>query len=450
MEQHRLTPFHCHRGFMLIAVLVVTSIGLLFGAGALLLFRYQCEKRIDRQHELEKLYAVRSMLNYLRTAASDIPPEGQTFNYHTRSLHNIDVIAEPVAPVFPTNTISHFFMERNHFIAASMELKTGPDRIRGWDPQRDFEYGQIGTTNLGIYSSGSASTEYYPYGLSFPDLDSSTYVDSNGMTKNVKWWVNIGMRDTGGWLQEEYGRRYFFRLQDCIGSGSGGTRDLIRLCIIRNVTNESEDVVFQHGWPLLNDEMALVFESSPVKGSPNRGMKFKEYRCVGGNVTEETLLEFPNCPTEHRTMGIQIAGKKVSIFYADDFLEKGYMFSRTCDMHDDMYKYFERGATRIDKKIISAPELRAVFEVEAYSAVRGSVGPGSPDDDAGRTDYVTNFRVTPAYQWDVSLGVNGITNLATVAQKVLLDDLPVDPTESGNNRIVTYDTHGTGSKGYPK
>ena len=65
MEQG-MTRYPCHRGFMLVTVLVITAIGLLFGAGALLLFRYQCQLRIDRQHELEKVYAVRSALNYIK------------------------------------------------------------------------------------------------------------------------------------------------------------------------------------------------------------------------------------------------------------------------------------------------------------------------------------------------------------------------------------------------
>ena len=61
---------------MLVTVLIVTMVGLLFGAGALLLFKFQCQLRIDRQHELEKVYAVRSALNYIKKAASGIPEEG--------------------------------------------------------------------------------------------------------------------------------------------------------------------------------------------------------------------------------------------------------------------------------------------------------------------------------------------------------------------------------------
>lgn len=100
MESGMMPP-RSRNGFILITVLIVTAVGLLFGAGALLLFKYQCQLRIDRQHELEKVYAVRSALNYVRKYPGE-PKEGKfAFRYLTESDRNLGVIVEPVKAIFP-------------------------------------------------------------------------------------------------------------------------------------------------------------------------------------------------------------------------------------------------------------------------------------------------------------------------------------------------------------
>ena len=108
-----MTVPSARRGFILITVLIVTAVGLLFGAGALLLFRYQCQQRIDRQHELEKLCAVRSALNYIQTTSTEIEEGGKSFRYHTASERDLGVHVHPVAPIFPSDVEKHLFMESN-------------------------------------------------------------------------------------------------------------------------------------------------------------------------------------------------------------------------------------------------------------------------------------------------------------------------------------------------
>ena len=78
--ESQMTAFE-HRGYALVTVLIVTAVGLLFGAGSLLLFRFQCQQRIERQHELEKIYAVRSALNWTRAYDSLLPAEGWPLTY---------------------------------------------------------------------------------------------------------------------------------------------------------------------------------------------------------------------------------------------------------------------------------------------------------------------------------------------------------------------------------
>ena len=193
MEQ-RMMISQCKRGFILVTVLIVTAVGLLFGAGALLLFRFQCQLRIDRQHELEKIYAVRSALNYIRTTAygttgdNGIPVEGRVFGYHTQSERNLKLLVKPVAPIFPnTNDLrnSHFVMERGD-LKIPLAVATSTN---GWySSDFDYECGVSGDTKLNVDSENYIGN----IGLKFGDATT---------TNGVRWWVNIGMRGTGGWPQ---------------------------------------------------------------------------------------------------------------------------------------------------------------------------------------------------------------------------------------------------------
>lgn len=436
-----MTRCRVHRGFMLITVLVVTAVGLLFGAGALLLFRYQCQLRVDRQHELEKLCAVRSALNYLR----NVNDEDLAFRYPTGSSRDLGVVVKPVPKIFPSDSYKapkdhpsyrHFFMERGDFPEA-------PAVTARYDENLDFEYGVIGATNLVMSNVGDNTKER---GLAFKDSNA---------TNGVKWWVNIGMRGTGGWLEEDYGRRYYFYLENCVGVGDNkaisARSDTIRLCLVRNVTNKVDSsgrqvpVGHQHGWPLLSGERALVFESTPVAGD-NVAKRLYEYECRNGIVQRQELV--PARQVEGQTlynMGLQLAGDKILMFSVGNKGNKATylpLFSKVVSMTPQTYAYFAAGA-EVDNegKIVKAPELRAVFEVEATSYLRESV-----PLPAVQFDYLTDFKVTRAYQFDIFIEhPHSVTNHATVGQKTGTY-ARVNP----NYTVITYDTHGTENKGFRK
>ena len=426
---------------MLVTVLIVTAVGLLFGAGALFLFRFQCQLRIDRQHELEKVYAVRSALNYMRTYIGEIPDEGRPFRFETGSGRNLGLLVKPVEPLFPNvSNESHFVMERGDFQALA----------RQYNPRPDYEYGAVGVTNLLMGPVDGDGC----FGLAFKDLTA---------TNHVKWWVNIGMRDTGGWLQEDYGRRYFFWPRDYVG-GDVNTKDLMRLCLIRNVTNEANAVGCRHGWPLSQEgERALVFQIRPMAGANKAGnnaeMTVAEFVYRGGTVTATQLLCLSNAPSLCN-MGLQLAGNKVCVFYVGNekqndeglvnLTSRGYTFSESVEMTLDTYRYFTEELTVGGKEYggiftnaygrVQAPELRAVFEVEATSDMRGE----GVTLDASNSDFLTRFRVTPAYQYDVYLEhPAAVTNRATVAQKI-------GKYSRGARAytMLTYDTHGTEHRGF--
>ena len=425
---------------MLVTVLIVTMVGLLFGAGALLLFKFQCQLRIDRQHELEKVYAVRSALNYMKTYGGELPNDGRKFRYHTWSERDLGLIVKPVNAIFPNTNKNHFVMENGHFKLLSSEMR--------YDSFLDYEYGVEGSTNLIIRNYNNNGE----MGLSFADVTE---------TNNVKWWVNIGMRDTGGWLQEDYGRRYFFLPLSYVDGNN--CKDIMRFCLIRNVTNRSDGVLYKHGWPLSQEgERALVFQISPRDGDihgNNAEMYFYEYVFRGG-VIEKTLFHREENTPSLCNMGLQLAHDKVTLFYISNAAQNdvdnpfllGYTFLKTVQLTKETYKYFAGecllggvtygGVYTNDYGMVQAPELRAVFEVEAASDKRSS---GTPPDSSNE-DFLTRFRVTPAYQYDVLLEhPASVLTRATVAQKIGEYD-----REGFNITMLTYDTHGTENKGFRK
>lgn len=437
-------------GFSLVVVLVITAVGLLFGAGALLLFRYQCQMRIDRQHELEKVYAVRSVLNYMRTYIGEVSEGGKLFDYHTESGRDLRLVAKPVAPIFPVDVNCHYFLRNGQFTEDASQYSIA----------RDYEYGAVGYGNTGMITNGVIRQGVNDKGwyLKFCDVAAT---NTTGTAGNMKWWVNIGMRGTGGWLQEDYGRRYDFSPIDYVDGNT--VKDEMRLCIIRNVTNALNDVGCRHGWPLSKSgERAIVFQVSPRAGAQddvNAVMTVWEY-AYGRD--PKMLLSFENCPSMCQ-MGLQLAENMVSVYYIGNAKantdaakeeSRGYTFLGSTQISQETYKYFSEtvviGGTEYcgiytndaDHKVY-APELRAVLEVEGASDKRAGGNSVGPNDN---TDSVANFRVTPAYQYDIFLEYPpGVTNRATVAQKI-------GKYQRGglNYTLLTYDTHGTDNKGFRK
>lgn len=442
MEQGMNPQVSCRKGFLLVTVLIVTAVGLLFGAGALLLFRYQCQMRIDRQHELEKVYAVRSVMNYIRTYAYDIGEEGKPFEFNTESERKLGLLVKPVESIFPNlRNPGHLDIGNKGKVGRVFNLPMDEQYSYGLD----YEYGSNATNALNEHVMQNRSERANKYGLAFTDLES---------TNNVKWWVNIGMRNTGGWLHEDYGRRYYFSVFEQVKGTE--IKDIMRLCIIRNVTNEHQKAGRRHGWPLSKGERALVFELRPiVMANEDRAeVGLYDYEGMDDNGLDVKINTI-HCETNwipRGTMGMQMAGDRISIFYIDNdglaaASSHGYIFSDAFKMDEKVYAYFSEGCLADEsERIIESPELRAVFEVEATSDMRNG------GDMADYVNFLTDFYVKPAYQYDIFLEYPAtVTNLATVAQKIG----KYGRLENVNQAtlaytILTYDTHGTENKGFRK
>ena len=438
---------------MLVTVLIVTMVGLLFGAGSLLLFKFQCQLRIDRQHELEKVYAVRSALNYVENFADEIRLEGRSFGYQTISGRNLNLFVKPVDRIFPDlKNLDHLDVRNDGEKGRYFNLVEKEQR----SVSPDYEYGRSGTTNgfFGISNEYNGSK-----GLLFSD-----YLARRG----AKWWVNIGMPGTGGWLHEKYGRRYFFEPKNYYAGPL--TNDIVRLCIIRSVTNSSNDVGCRMGWPLSQGERAIVLEFCPmgaVSDEANAVIKLYEYVCSSNKIEKENLDTWADkIPAFNMYVGVQIAGDYVVTFcsqkHADgiDKMVRGWKFSpKIARLSRDTYGYFESNCVRdVEGEIVESPDLRAVLEIEANadsrpsedSQVNGEQGGEGGSNYQNYNNFLTDFRVTPAYQFDVFIEHPvANTNLATVAQRVLLKE-----STGGHNvdeyAVRTYDTHGTANKGFRK
>ena len=438
-----MKSMHSHSGFMLVTVLIITSIGLLFGVGALLLFKFQCQLRIDRQHELEKVYAVRSALNYV-LKNDKIVDGGLPLRYYTGSDRDLGLLIKPVDRIFPSKNC-HLNIATNDSIL-NFRLDGGESQ---YNRDLDYEYGALnwnegeGEQKLLQEIANSDGSEY---GLSF---------SGSTETNQPIWWVNIGMRDIGGWLEADYGLRYFFKVQTYFaGTDSEYKKDAIRLCLIRNTTNEFEAAGRRHGWPLSENECALVFEVRPdqdalsVEKESLTTIRLSEYVCLGGMTNIYPLICWTGkMPTLVCYMGMQLAGDRATVFYitkgagADSPFDHAYNFYSEAVQIKKSLNYFAEGCEKDgDGRIVMAPDLRAVFEVEGLSDKR-------PDEVSSGRDFLTDFRVTPAYQYDIFIEhPSNVTNLATVAQKVLVEKGA--RASQDRNAVRTYDTHGTEHKGF--
>lgn len=181
-------------------------------------------------------------------------------------------------------------------------------------------------------------------------------------------------------------------------------------------------------------------------------MTFYEYKY--GALPEP---HFWRVPDTLRYMGVQIANRIVTIFHIETkgggdprLLPYSFLEDESVELSLDAYKYFSQERMIGGKKYggictnaidgrIYAPELRVVLEVEASSSLRdGTLKPTH--------EVLTDFRVTPAYQYDVFLEHPvSVTNRATVAQRVKTGTYNAFGTA---NTVRTYDTHGTDHRGF--
>ena len=442
--------FSAHGGFVIPAVLLVALVGVLFGAGRLMMYRYQCQLRIDRQHEIEKQDAVKSMLNWLRCNSGNTSVISYTneLKVVAASGREINVISVPTPVLFPDNVAYDALRLDNHFSVASyvgncaslVEVNTGDTGSKCYkigDPMDS----SARTFGLGAFCSRD---EYAPLlrrktstGRGAGGRPVTTYEDRlyfRGMTNSGEHAeVSIEMSKIGGWWNDDYGRRYEVNFDEM------GSNTYQRIYLMRKATP----------WPLANNGVALclefyrgeleqdnVMQAFYFRGSVKSPVKSK----TGGDVIRKwrRVDESNNGSlSSNGPKGIQLAGHYLSIFGAT---AENYIFSNEIGyLDEDVYRAFTENASIASS---DQGDLKMVVQVESRGEVSSCTG-------------ISKIEVTPAYKFDVYLEYPIDPNrafeewgpslkLATVAQPCTPDRANANPV------VITYDTHGTENKGFRK
>jgi hypothetical protein len=257
-------------GYILPLVLLVAFIGILFGFGRLLIFRYQCEFRFRRQHEIERIMATRSALRWLETRRPE-PPDGTTsFVYRAASGRMIDVTVRPMPSIYPApGNINHL------------------DIASGQDP---------GAPNVMMTSTHATMQPGFVVGVQQPfDLK----IGSGGITGQTGT-VTIDMVGLGSWLNDVYGRRYWVQ-PESVNPPAGEPCDVFRLYITPF-----------HGDPHDTNVPAIWIEHVPTGVSSAETKLWSRLPGEPPTLADTCTLAPETTRTDGK--GIQLAGTTVALF----------------------------------------------------------------------------------------------------------------------------------------
>lgn len=381
-------------GFVLPALLILAFVGVLFGLGRVLLFRYQCQQRIERQHELEKQYAVRSALRWIETRSSgDLTAmeavESRKFLLCSRSDRVLDVDVRPVKPIYPSQA------------------------------------GHFNITNGASYSSADVVLSG-PVGM-HPVFVSDTRVCQIGPGTNTMGQVGqilVNMTGTGSWLDDSYGRRYMVDIGD-INAPPSGKGDTVRLYIS---PTDSDAAI----------GMTVVPTNSTVRvdiwcRAPGGGVEI-----LGSNVLSSASVSV--VPANGK--GLQLAENQIVAYY---WKQAGlanvcgtYEFSSPCVIPDETLQYFREIGSDPDEQ--RGKDLEMVLEVE-------NTGPMLSVNDKNRNTF-KRFQVLPAYEFEVFLNWEGSQHEDEIATVVHV--APGARKKERENKAYIYDTPGVSVRGYAR
>lgn len=478
--ERELTIENSRRGFALITVLIIAAIGLLIGAGSLLLFRFQCEKRIDRQHEIEKYFAVRSALQILSvTDAKNFPDElsgPKRFVYQTDSGRNVRVIVNPAEALFPRDDY-RFSGDIGHFYVNFLTVGLGT-------PNRPNQPAQPTKKTVSNISSSSARYKFCSNvamkekDIKFEEnylslMHGSEFANSNGVPR---CWLKIDMSPTGRWSDDLFGRRYMFNLhQTCkltkeIDDNSTITNDTYRLVLKRLRCDEEYSNNIDDGeWRPADESEAVIYaeltsRQTYTNGSYRTEAHFAAYTQVGNSLpkiitddrgnplgkisdTLSTTNNTSDIPSDHARngYGVQLVGRRLSLYQASTPESGGSLRYDLWDngiIPEDVYYYFTN-----NNSTVYSTNMVMVFEIEASLSRNGTnyvLKADANANDYNEYNRVANFEVYPAYEYSIDVDYPyGYTNSATF---VHLDYLGINRNK--NRSAITYDAHGTLNKGW--
>lgn len=382
-------------GFVLVSLLIVATVGILFGFGRLLLYRYQCQLRIQRQHELEKVYAVRSAVRWVELQSDtklNTIVGAQSFNIDPSSGRSLAVDVRPVSPIYPEiGNADHFrISSASDYTSEKVDLFGEEEMYPKWREK------------------GSKQT---PCGVVGPG--------TNTLGKTGR--IVVDMTGTGSWLGDTYGRRYMVNIDGINTAVDTGDGDTLRLYIIpAEIANIN-----------INNAPAIGLTHIP---SGNLGVKSVTawYRLHGSNVVLNTSVNgFQNINAK----GFQLSGNHISLFNAEyrawAVAVGTYAFTDSFEIPEELIQSFMGSGE-------SPKELKMVLEVEQTGPVQDVA-----DEKLNKFD---RLQVLPAYEFEVALTWPDRRNVSHSEVATVLHLLP--PTRSTPGKAFTYDTHGVEKRGY--
>lgn len=414
-----------------------------------MMYRYQCYLRIDRQHEIEKRDAVKSMLNWLRANAGLTTIIGYTneLKFVAASGRELNVISVPTPVLFPDAAKHdiHFSIAKygNNVPSAAFESSSlGSSYYKFANNAIAQKYGLYVDCPVDAHVPMLRRSQSYEEG---PDgLPVETNLDRlyfGGMTnKGDRSALSIEMPKVGGWWNDDYGRRYEVDFETM------GTNAYHRIYLMRKSTQ----------WPLQNNEVALCLEFISGRGREEdnimqafycRGRVMTPVLAKNGDVVIRQGSEKGGSDSNVRSLssngpkGIQLAGRYLSIYGAT---AGNYIFSNNIGyLDEDVYKAFTDNA---DGVMFDNGDLKMVVEEECRNSVSSA--------DLSYTE-INSIMVSPAYKFDIYVEYpvdplrkfgawSSDWKLATVAQPCMPDRANANPI------VITYDTHGTENKGFRK
>lgn len=440
MERHqKMTVFRARPGFALPAVLLVALLGILLGLGRLLTFNYQCRLRIDRQHDLEKVFAVRSALNRLQNWSSNpsFPIEGgkdERIVFKTSSGRTVKVVVHPADAIFPIEGDSRHFC-------------VGREKARKDDELHSAQFSRIAGYRYASSVNGDAGLKCE---WEKADFARSVYIMPTNAAPDETCRLTLDMADTGRWSDDPYGRRYAFNVVE-FGGGTN-LHDTIRFVLRRKRTgeafNDSGESFAEGAWRPVVDHESVIYAELTTGGCGEGRFRAMVQSKAGGalknwsgwNVTGVVSNQVSDAGGGSAFIyGIQLVGPRLTLFRGASTyggLFKQYDFLGTADIPPAVYYDFTNNVTAA-----LSPDM--VMELEVVA---------SPARAASRflqENRLNKFEVYPAYEYELSvesrLGDGPVArNLATVVH------LNIETTRKSKCTAISYDTHGTANPGFRK
>ncbi len=304
------SPTRSRGAGLILTVLFVAAVGILFGLGRLAMYRDQCIRRFERQREIERMLATRSVMRWLSVQITQPPDSAKDFRYLDGCGRTCDLTLRPMPSIYPAPNADHLRIgsaELGHAVFDCTDSSMTPTFTPDANYQNVLKIGSSGTNSLGHF------------GRVFMDIE-----------------------DQGCWLDDVYGRRYWVEIIDVNKSGTpDGVGDVMRLYITPRETASSS-----------TSGPAIWVEQVP------QGKVFATTRLwirePGGVATPVVTQQIES----EYGKGVQLAGNKVTLF---NWLQGGQGLGT--------YDFNEHTITLSDALVESftGKDIRLTLEVESRS-----------------------------------------------------------------------------------